>query len=121
MLRDTIIDRWVKELDGEIYDLLEFREELAGERLVIEGESDMGKMEKGLIGEQTKGSAAEVFGVTLKCDAHELKHELGEAIERVNLLIAKFKELKQLADPLYTEMFRNLISDRQYEREAPQS
>lgn len=40
MLRDTIIDRWVKELDGEIRDLLEFREELAGERLVIEDGPD---------------------------------------------------------------------------------
>lgn len=40
MLRDTIIDRWVKELDKEIYDLLEFREELAGERLVIEDGAD---------------------------------------------------------------------------------
>lgn len=110
MLRDTIIDRWVKELDEEIHDLLEFREELAGERLVIESESDMDKMKKDFIGEQTKGSATEVFGVTLKCDAHELKHELGEATERVDLLIAKFKELKQLADPLYTEMSRNLSS-----------
>lgn len=40
MLRDTIIDRWVKELDKEIYDLLDFREELAGERLVIEDGTD---------------------------------------------------------------------------------
>lgn len=40
MLRDTIIDRWVKELDKEIYDLLELREEVAGERLVIEDEAD---------------------------------------------------------------------------------
>lgn len=40
MLRDTIIDRWVKELDKEIDDLLEFREELAGERLVIEDGTD---------------------------------------------------------------------------------
>lgn len=40
MLRDTIIDRWVKELDKEIYDLLEFRAELAGERFVIEDGTD---------------------------------------------------------------------------------
>lgn len=40
MLRDTIIERWVKELDKEIYDLLEFREELAGERLVIKDGTD---------------------------------------------------------------------------------
>lgn len=110
MLRDKMIDRWVEELDREIYDLLDLREEVAGERLVIEGESNMGKMEKDFIDEQTKGSAGEIFGVTLKCDAHEFKYELGEATERVDLLIAKCKELKQLADPLYTEMFRNLIS-----------
>lgn len=36
MLRDTMIDRWVEELDREIYDLLELREEVAGEELVIE-------------------------------------------------------------------------------------
>lgn len=36
MLRDKMIDHWVEELDREIYDLLELREEVAGERLVIE-------------------------------------------------------------------------------------
>ncbi len=40
MLRDKMIDRWVEELDREIYDLLELREEVAGERLVIEDGAD---------------------------------------------------------------------------------
>lgn len=40
MMRDKMIDRWVEELDREIYDLLEFREELAGESLVIEDRAD---------------------------------------------------------------------------------
>lgn len=40
MLRDKMIDHWVEELDREIYDLLDLREEVAGERLVIEDGTD---------------------------------------------------------------------------------
>lgn len=59
-------------------------------------------------GRKSGWAATEVFGVTLKCDAHELKDELKEAAESTDLLIAKMKELQQLADPLFKETFKNL-------------
>lgn len=40
MLRDKMIDHWVEELDREIYDLLDIREEVAGERFVIDDGAD---------------------------------------------------------------------------------
>lgn len=51
---------------------------------------------------ETKRSDAE-FGIILRCDAHELKSELKEATERVDQLIEKLKELRQLAEPLLAE------------------
>ncbi len=52
----------------------------------------------------SKRPAAEIFGVTLSCDAHELKQELEDSTEKVDLLISKFKELKQVAEPILTQM-----------------
>lgn len=97
---------------GEIYgrikdtfDMLDRRPDEADQlyRLFVDPECNLKKPEEG-----NRKTAAEIFGVTLKCDAHELKQELKEATEGADLLIAKMKELQQLADPLFTETLRSL-------------
>lgn len=93
----------VNEISGRIKDTFEMLDRFPGEvdqlyRLFVDPESN------------AKRPVAEIFGVTLSCDAHELKQELEESTEKVDLLISKFKELKQVADPLLAEMSRSLKS-----------
>lgn len=80
----------VNEVYARIKDTFEMLDRFPGEvdqhyRLFVDPESS------------SKRPAAEIFGVTLTCDAHELKQELEESTEKVDLLISKFKELKQVA------------------------
>lgn len=66
----------------------------------------------------SKRPVAEIFGVTLSCDAHELKQELEESTEKVDLLISKFKELKQVAEPIFTQMKAGTEMEETEAREA---
>lgn len=91
MLRDTIIDRWVKELDKEIYDLLEFREELAGERLVIEDGADrqcaMAAPSDGIKHDEQKESRRKIFEVIR--EEHYFKGDEEQALGIIELLLSK--------------------------------
>lgn len=105
----------INEIYGRVQDTIYMLDNHPGDvdqcyRLFLDPEYNFRKTEDG--GKEKHGgmkrSGAEIFGVTLKCDAHELKYELEEATERADLLIVKLKELRQLADPLLAETLRNL-------------